>query len=234
MTTPTAHDHPDWQRTVSAADIQVSTFSDPQNVGTLSYGTFLVGNLPFLYINFSVATGGARMTLRWLDEQTAISAIATYAIDVLANIPASGPVPVLAPWVEISITVDATPRTVTYQIWQTLVGGQDVRAPQGIVLISQDLVSIPNNTVTNIEANGVRWGWGYWHAQFQASTTFRIRLQQRDYTGAATLIDFVPLNTNQPGQMFTLPPRPLRLEVLQQDGVARDLLATVMYHPGPL
>src|SRR5688572_28811124 len=107
MTTPTQHDHPDWQRTVSAADIQVMAFSDPQVVGTLSYGTFLVGNLPYLWLNLLVAAGGARMTFRWLETETAVSAIAENTVDVLSAAPARGPLAVIAPWVEVSVTVDA-------------------------------------------------------------------------------------------------------------------------------
>lgn len=234
MTTPVTHDHPDWQRTVSAADIRVIDFNDTQTVGTLSYGRVFVGNLPFLFITLAVSAGGARLALTFYPSESAVNAIGANIVDTRAGLVASGPIAVLGPWVDMTVTIDATPRTVILEVWQTLVAGQETNPPTLPRLITQDTVSVANNTATFYEATAVKWGWGFWHAGFENTTTHRIKLHQMDYLGVRTMWDFILNGAPDQGKLIPIPAKPLSVEAFHQEGAARFFWTTVLMHPGPL
>lgn len=234
MTTPVQHGHPDWGRTISAADIQVIRTTHVQVAAQDDLGTFFVGNLPYLWVRMSVNAGGAKLTLNWMDAPTGGNILTTNEVHTRVTITATGPFVILGPWVQLVTETDAIPRTITMTVWQSLDGGQDVTPGQGNILITQNLTNVVAGTTVNFNPVRARWGWGYWHAHLEVAVSFRILLLAVDYLNATTLLDFVPASVQQPGQLILLPPMPVRLNVFNNDGVDRGLLAIVAAHPGPL
>lgn len=234
MTSPVTHDQPDWHRTVSSTDIKIYSNTVTLAAGPNVLGTFFVGNLPSIQLALGVVGGGALLEVVWQGTASGSTVLARNSIHVLDLIDAQGSLPVLGPYVRFIATPDAAGRDFTLNAYQGLALGQDTRPAVGNQLISVDLVAVPTGVATNFDAGYVRWGWGYWHAYFELGVTFRFRLLARSYLGATTLIDFVPASSNQPGQIITLPAMPMRLEAFQVDGVNRNALATLLFHPGPL
>jgi hypothetical protein len=233
MTTPVLHDQPDWQRTVSAADIQVLNFSGAQGVAQVDRGTFFVGNLPFLWLFASTTAGGVRVTLDWLDAATGGTVIAQNRADARFIASASGAFRVLGPYVRITTDVDAPPRTIALRMWQALTGGQEVTPDTHNSLITQDSVPIPGATLQSVDAIRVRWGWGYFFLQMHGGVAFWLKLLARDYAGNTFFLTQIrDLNTYAQGPIL-LPPMPVWVEAFNADAAAHNWTASVLMHPGP-
>lgn len=234
MTTPVAHDHPDWMRTLANTDIGVFNNQVSVGVAGVNHGRFLVGTSPYIQLTYSVQAGGARLTLDWYNAKTGSALIGTNTVDILAGGVANGSFPCLGPYVELSSVADANNRTVNLQAWQSSVAGWGAPMNTPGQLIVADAVAVPTATTTDFNAADVMWGWGFWHSHFEGGSVFRHRLYAVSYQSVATLLDFVPASMNIAGNNLMIPPRPMRIQVLQNDGVNRELFATLTVHPGPL
>lgn len=233
MTTPTLYDFPDWQRGKAATDIRVSSGAPVVGAATATQGRFLVAGAPFLQVLFQVSAGGAKMTLDWYDAQTGGGLLGTNEIHVLAGLFAAGAVPCLGPYVEISLIADAAARIVTYQVWQSSTYGFGVPSGFPGQLISVDNGNIAAGTTRTDNANCVRWGWGFFHADIEATANTRIRLLAVTYLGATAVLDFVLNTKTGTPSMILLPPMPLRLESLNLNVGAVSLWASLWTHVGP-
>ena len=232
MTTPLAHDHPDYQRTVSATDIQVATASGAQGGGTVDHGTFFVGNLPYVYVFLSAGGGGARLRLIWRDAIGG-NVLGDNMVDVLDGMEASGGFAVLGPFVQVTTLVSPVNTVVGLRVWQNLTAGQEAAEVSHTELIHHNFTAVAAGVTQTTTATRVRWGWGFWNSDFEAATAFSSQLRTVDYQGNIRVLDFIPFATRGPSHLITLPPLPLRLTAFNGDAVARNLFAVVHFHPGP-
>lgn len=234
MTSPTPHDHPDWGRTVSGADIRVLNVAGVQNQLFVSHGVFFVGNLPSLHVAVSVLGGGVQLELFWLDAAVGGNNVGISRVNALANADALGPITVVAPFVEVFTAVDAVGRTIELDIWQTLTEGQSIAGVANAALISVFQDNIPGFTARTYDALTVQWGWGYWTATFDNPASYSVRLQALDYQGTATDIGYIHSANPHAGGVVILPPSPIRILALNNVAAAHVLTVIVTAHPGPL
>lgn len=233
MTTPITQDHPDWQHTVSTGNVQILNVSGvAQGALQQDRGTFPVGITPYVWLTAAVGAGGLRVTLLWVDAPSGGNTVASTPIDVLPAMNATGPIPVMAPYVQIITDVDVAGRVVTLRIWHTNSQGADFRATLHNAMMAFDGVNVNAGANFTFTSPNVRWGWGWWSAYMETTATWRIRLYALDYLGNLQLLGH-SLYT-QPGvnATFILPPRPIRVFAENTGAVAGQLFIAVYSHPG--
>lgn len=234
MTTPTAHGFPDWGRQSASADISVFELNNfAQGALTVGRGTYFVGNMSHVWLRQTVDLGGMRTTLIFVDAPSAGDRLSSHDIDTLANMACSGPIPVTAPYMQVFTSVDVIGRQITLRLWQVNQGGVDYPASLVNGMISIDGLSVNAAENEVVEAPAVHWGWGYWNAHLEACTAGRIRLLMVDYLGNTQLLAYWVNGMAPVASIFLLPPRPIRIEALNSDAVARTLYAAVFFHPAP-
>lgn len=234
MTQPTAHGFPDFGRQIAAADISVfETNAFVQGALTVGRGTYFVGNLPYLWINQLVNLGGMRTTFNFVDAPSGGDFISIVSIDTLAGMVCAGPIAVTAPYVQIFTSVDVIGRQITLRLWQNYSWGADYRANLHNAMLAIDGLSVNSLENEVLDAVTVHWGWGYFNAHMELATLGRLRLLAIDYLGNTQLLAYWRNGIAPIATMLTLPPRPVRLEALNGDGVARDLYAALYFHTGP-
>jgi hypothetical protein len=234
VTTPTLHGYPDWGRQSASADISIFEINvTVQNALTVGRGTFFVGNMPYVWMRQVVVAGGMRTTLVFVDAETGGDRLSTHDIDTLAGMACSGPIAVTAPFMQVFTTVDVVGQTITLRLWQNASWGADYPATihNGMIAIDGLNVNPAENEV--VEAPAVHWGWGYFNAHLEGATAGRIRLLAIDYLGNTQLLAYWPNGIAPIATMLLLPPRPVRIEALNSDAVARVLYAALYFHPGP-
>lgn len=234
MTFPVAHDHPDWQRTVSTADIQVLDVPGvAQGALQVDRGTFFVGTSPFLWLTSAVNLGGFRVTLQWRDALSGGAIVANNVVDVLPAMNATGPIAVVSPYVQILTNVDVAGRVVTLRVWQNYSQGADTRATLHNAMMAFDFATVVAGGTFTFTSPNVRWGWGWWSAFIETSTNWRIRLYALDYLGNLQILghaNSIQAGVNSP---IILPPRPIRVVANNLAGVDGFLYLGVYSHPGP-
>lgn len=234
MTTPVAHGFPDWGRQIAAADIsifEINAFA--QGALTVGRGTYFVGNVSFVWIRMTVNAGGMRLNLNFVDAPSGGDFVSTHDVDVLAGMACTGPIPVTGPYMQVFTTVDVIGRLITVRLWQNQQGGVDFPANihNGMITLDGLNVNAAQNKVT--DAPAVHWGWGFFNAYLEACTAGRIRLLAVDYLGNTQLLAYWIPGWQPMATLLLLPPRPVRLEALNSDAVARNLYASLYFHPNP-
>jgi hypothetical protein len=235
MTTPVQHGHPDWARTISAADILViDTGTVQQNNVTEVRGRFFVGNLPHIWVRIFCDAGGVRLRLHWYQAATGGSAIAENLVDARFISIAEGPFAVLAPFVEVTTIVDAVGRNVNCRVWQGLQASQTDTQNAGSGLLSQFQSNVNAGVINTYDAVLIRWGWGYWTSTFDNPASYGIRLNAVDYLGNVTLLGYHHSANKNPGGPIILPPQRMQITAHNNTAAAHVVTFTVFAHPGPL
>lgn len=233
MTTPSAHDHPDWARTISGTDVKVWSATTAVGVGTVVLGRFLVGNLTHIQLSMSVDVGGARMFALWYDQETGGTTIATDRVDCRAGIPARGALEVLGPWVQLSLVADAAGRNVSLQVWQSLTAGQGASELIPGNMIAVDTAVLGAGATRTDDALVTRWGHGHWFGHMEAATTFFIKLLGVDYQGNTYMWDAVGLGIPMGSRRIVLPRGPMRIVTTNFDAAPHNISLSLNYHVGP-
>lgn len=234
MTTPTAHDHPDWGRTVSGADIRVVNASGVQGALFVSHGTFFVGNLPHVHIALETLAGGVQLELDWLDAETGGNQVGLNRVDCLAGVDASGSFPVLAPFVEVFTRVDAIGRNISLDMWQTLSPTPVRTGVFGNELISVFQDPVAAFTEDQYTAIHVCWGWAHWTTLFDNPASWDVKLRAVDYQGNTTLIGYRHVLHPVTEGLIFLPPAVIRMGALNNTAAGVQFTGILLTHPGPL
>ena len=233
MTTPTVHDQPDFQRTVSAADIKVFSFNGAQNLASVVYGRFFVGNLPHLFVKFFSSGFNATINLAFYSAASGGTFFHSRGITVTPTQGGVGTFTCLGPYVEIQVDLQGTPSNVLVEIWQELAPTPVSTSNGGNNILVRDTVVIGAGATVVYDAVEVRWGWGQWFAHMEAATTYFIKLMSVDVLGVNTLVDAVGLGIAPGSRFCILPARPMRIVATNFDGVAHNINLSINTHTGP-
>lgn len=234
MTTPVQHGHPDWARTVSAADILAFNFDDTQTDVIETRETVFVGNLPYLFLALDAAANGVRVQLNWRDAQSGGNLIGLDTVDTFAPLEAYGPIANQGPYVQIVTTVSATPTAFRLNIWQTLVPAYFPAGGSTLELITVDGQNVLAGVTRTDTAGAVRWGWGHWTSIFDNGVDSLSRLYAVDFSGFARLLDVMGAGISNDSRLIMMPKQPVRISSFNADAAARLLYATALIHPGPV
>ena len=235
MTTPVPHDYPDWGRQIAAADIGIFTLNAfTQGAASVGRGTYFVGNVSFVWIRQTVDAGGLRTRLNFVDAPSAGNFVSTHAIDVLAGQACTGPIPVTAPYMQLFTDVDVVGRVITVRLWQNQQGGVDFPGNIHNGMITLDALNVNAGATQVVSAPAVHWGWGFFNTNIEACVAGRIRLLAIDYLGGVQLLAYWVAGFQPMATVLVLPPRPVRIEAFNGDGVPRNLYASLYFHPNPL
>lgn len=231
MTQPVSHGFPDWNRTVAASDIEVISQVGINIPGSQDFGPFFVGNMPYLFVE-CVPANRARVTLSWFADSAQTKPLND---DVLISPVGAGItqcVPIRGPYLLVSVEVSVNPTNTTLRVFMTPEPFAASAGLQGLnTLISVNGTNVGAGATVNFDTVETRGGWAYWHAHFETAVAFRIKLYSVSFTGALTLIDFVPASVNQEGKLLMIPATQMRIEAFNADGVARTLFAVLLHHP---
>lgn len=231
MTLPVSHDHPDWQRTISAADIEVLAGTTVVAASPTVLGPFFVGNSPYLYVELLTAVNAAEFEFIWRPSETSPFSIGRRRVTSLPSIQAAGSLPNLGPWVEISILVAATPTTVTHRVWQTVSRGAGTTSVGNGAIFALDGVNVNAGVTRTDNAANVRWGWHWWNARLEDGVSGRMRLLSVDYLGNTYLLGYWGNGDGPVGTPILVPAAPVRSEVLNGDGIAHPFYLSLWPHP---
>lgn len=182
---------------------------------------------------FDVASGGERIDNNTVTINSAVGGEI-----------ARGSFPVISPWVEITIrTTGVIPdENFTLDLWLSAVPtqGDGVVSAASNLIMAEDGVTLTSGTPYQVQAEQVRWGWGFWTAMVideatgLTATNWLARLYSMNRTGTALLLDSVGSGALWVPRMIFFPSNTLLLDVQQNDGADRLLYATARFHPGPL
>jgi len=234
MTTPVAHGFPDWGRQIAAADIGIFTLNAfAQGALSVGRGTYFVGNVSYVWIRQTVDIGGLRTRLNFVDAPSGGNFVSTHAIDVLAGMACTGPIPVTGPYMQVFTDVDVIGRLITVRLWQNQQGGVDFPGNIHNGMITLDALNVNAGATQVVSAPAVHWGWGYFNASIEAAALGNIRLLAIDYLGATQLLAYWVNGGPPMATVLVLPPRPVRIEALNGDAAPHPLYASLYFHPNP-
>lgn len=231
MTTPVAHDNPDWGRGVAASDIVVTTLETVQINASTDTARVFVGNTPYISVFFVSGAVRGRVSLVWYTAATGGLAIGSDDVTAFNAAPALGAFAVRAPYVAFTIEQSAYPDFITLRVMNTYAPVGLASGLASIELIAVDGTVIGAGATTTLNATAVRWGWGFWHALFEEGLANRFRLYQVDFFGNTHLLDTVTDDEFGRGKVIPLPPAPVRVFAENFDAVGRELYVSVIHHP---
>lgn len=218
MTAPASHGYPDWGRSISAADIEVLAGTTVITASPTTIGPFFVGNFTYLYAELLTAVNAAQFEFIWRPSETSPFSVARRAVTSLPAIEADGTLPNLGPWVEIEVSVAATPTTVTHRVWQTMSRGARRTTVGGGGIFAVDGTAVGGGVTRTDNAPAVRWGWGWWSARLEDAVGGRMRLLTVDYLGNTNLLAYWGNGDGPVATPILLPSHPIRSEVFNGDG----------------
>lgn len=232
-TTPIAHGYPDWGRQVAQSDILVYSLDDAAFTDFEVSARLFAGNTPWLYVNIETAAN-ISVDILFFTEQTG-------GLDLSSEVIVTGDIgvaraciPMRGAYVQIVTAIDAAdePEAVLVNVFAIAEPYNTYAFTEGAnVLIEAANQAQAAGTNVYYTPNIVVAGRARWVADFVGATTFTIYLKCIAFDGTERILDYVRANNRATDRQVYLPPLPVYIHAFNQDGVSRDILATVTYDP---
>lgn len=234
MTSPTAHDFPDYGRQSAVADIFVTDLPAASINADETVAVKFVGNLPYVFV-FGVANAGLRITLEWYGNQAATQSIGSDRLEALANVPIFQPVPVKGPFMRQINRLSAYPNTRNTTVSMTAEPCTQYTAVGANAGAENALIAVANggpiggggNVILN--ATQVRGGEAYCELDVLGATNWVAYLLSVDFLGATTFLASF-YGTNRPNRArLYIPAQTMQVQLFNQDAGAHDYRALLSF-----
>lgn len=236
MTTPVAHDYPDWGRQAAAADIIVVQHVNEVFAAAIIDGPRFVGQYPYVHVRGGANVPNLQIHLQWYLDVAGAQFIGDDWAQVNAGQELIVTFPVRAPFLKVTSQLSAYPNTATSVVTMSPAPATGYAGFAG----DNALISVANGgplgggANVTITAAAVRAGPAYFEADVLGATAFTVYLQAIDaFIGNVFLASFYAAKRATRINLH-LPPLPCQVQVFNQDAAAHDYRVFLVHQNTPI
>lgn len=235
MTQPISHGYPDYGRFEATSDVLLFGVTNV-NINALTiYPRVFTGNLKYVMIYTGTNVTRKNVRLQWCDAETGGNTIAEDGLVQEAGRVENLVFPVLGPWLQLVVDLSAYADTHTLKVFSIPTGSSVVESlGVGTVLIQQALVAVAGGAVFNSSAVRLFAGEATLFT-FTDGVVCSVHTQIRNLAGTWTTL-YISSNIPAGGPAnqilpVMIPPVPVRLQFVNNDGVNRNFMGSLVGRP---
>lgn len=232
MTTPVAHDYPDWGRQQAASDILVASHSGVNLAAALVDPIRFVGQYPYVYVRGIGFAVPYSITLDWFYDNAGVNSAGFDVVNDRNVFDSQATFPVRAPFLRVTTELSAYPGLVSSFVHMTPtplnipVGS----TPQNVLIDQLNGGPLGGGANTVVAAQAVRGGPAYFEADLLGATNFVMYLYTLNHLGGrSNLASVYPASRGHPRNLY-LPPSTVEVQIFNQDAVAHDYRVLLSYN----
>jgi hypothetical protein len=222
MTSPGPQGFPDYGRLFTQANVLYDSEINKSISAQTHIGPFFVGNVEHVGLTLFAYNHGARFTFSYFADAALAVGLQVETIDLRPGTSFEETIPVLGPWLQVTVDLTAYPDHVDFQLWHAagpfLMQGGD---PFGTVLISVDGVNVGANSAATDVATRAHMGWAQWSATMDAAAAWNHKLQVISFSGQTTTLEYTSTDTGRRSGLIFLPAGVAQIVSSNADAVPR-------------
>lgn len=212
MTAPVAHGYPDWGRFVARANVKWLKETGVAITAASERGSFFLGHTTHLGVKFTCTTGHASISFSWRTGAAAADEVATTGIDVRDDTIYVGAIPVVAPYVVVTVTPGSVNPTFNLALWSAAGPLPFLDHSDTNVLLSDILTPWGLGIATTGVATYVTPGLAYLSC-FASITNYTATVESIDASGVTQRLLIYGGAHNGLSMAVYLPATPVRLQL---------------------